>query len=573
METTILEIYNERVHDLLAPRSADGVAGRVIDNVSIKGKEGQGGEKINHVDVRGGEVVGTLRISESEPKNLMLAIERGIRCCVQACTERNNRSSGSHCMLILRNPEVNDELTIVDMAGNHLRRGQREVDNSRYGRKPLENAERVVVTIEEVKQICAINKDLRAWRRVVDVKVSGDAYVPYCDSKLTELLRESFEGEGRSLMILCVSPAASQIHETIGTLTYGAKAKRIIKSVLVERTEGSEAEKEVETLHACMEKNDSRFKMMKLHETTGRDLEAPALERGRNDIVLLRIEEVSELPLEGEVPESSRRSSGEKGVEHPVDVASGGNNALVGNKVAEPVGGTAVKLNGDNADDATTYDDDGDGRIDDDNDAARLNDVAAAAAVGDDNDHNDDEDHYHDGNDDDDKDGPLNDVASVAADYDDDCGNGDDNDTPALDVAASTAAPDDRPGVGVNAEYMVDDKVDATSTSTDRHFVNDRGTASGIVRNVIDESNICSAERREGEGDRWTLGNPGVDASSPLIDDCVVNDGQSDTIVYANVVGESDDGDGRWELGNASVVVDISFDVNSFGESREWRVC
>nr|CAD7413121.1 unnamed protein product [Timema cristinae] len=56
-------------------------------------------------------------------------------------------------------------------------------------------------------------------------KKSG--HIPYRDSKLTKLLADSLAGNGVTLMIACISPAKSNVSETINTLRYAARAKKI----------------------------------------------------------------------------------------------------------------------------------------------------------------------------------------------------------------------------------------------------------------------------------------------------------------------------------------------------------
>jgi hypothetical protein len=55
----------------------------------------------------------------------------------------------------------------------------------------------------------------------------GGAHIPFRDSSLTKLLMDSLGGSALTLMVACVSPAASAAEETLSTLTYGARAKNI----------------------------------------------------------------------------------------------------------------------------------------------------------------------------------------------------------------------------------------------------------------------------------------------------------------------------------------------------------
>ncbi len=50
---------------------------------------------------------------------------------------------------------------------------------------------------------------------------------PYRDSKLTQLLMDSIGGTSLTIMLACISPASSHIHETMRTLDYAIRAKNI----------------------------------------------------------------------------------------------------------------------------------------------------------------------------------------------------------------------------------------------------------------------------------------------------------------------------------------------------------
>ncbi|OEL38409.1 hypothetical protein BAE44_0000575 [Dichanthelium oligosanthes] len=76
-----------------------------------------------------------------------------------------------------------------------------------------------------------INQGNTALKRVVESIANGDSHVPFRDSKLTMLLQDSFEDDkSKILMILCASPDPKELHKTVSTLEYGAKAKCIIRA-------------------------------------------------------------------------------------------------------------------------------------------------------------------------------------------------------------------------------------------------------------------------------------------------------------------------------------------------------
>lgn len=79
-----------------------------------------------------------------------------------------------------------------------------------------------------------INKGLFALAKVISTLADNSknptkrqAHVPYRDSKLTRLLQDSLGGNARTLLIACVSPADSSREETLGTLRYAERAKKI----------------------------------------------------------------------------------------------------------------------------------------------------------------------------------------------------------------------------------------------------------------------------------------------------------------------------------------------------------
>lgn len=82
------------------------------------------------------------------------------------------------------------------------------------------------------KECIEINKSLFTLRKVIttltEAQTTGKSlYVPYRDSKLTCLLRESIGGNSYSLMISCLNPSDKFIEENITTLNYSTKATYI----------------------------------------------------------------------------------------------------------------------------------------------------------------------------------------------------------------------------------------------------------------------------------------------------------------------------------------------------------
>ncbi|KAJ1954323.1 hypothetical protein IWQ62_005784, partial [Dispira parvispora] len=100
---------------------------------------------------------------------------------------------------------------------------------------------------ERVKEGISINSGLLALGNVISAL--GDTakrvtHVPYRDSKLTRLLQDSLGGNSQTLMIACVSPAESNLSETLNTLKYANRARNIKNQA----TLNQELSNDVETL-------------------------------------------------------------------------------------------------------------------------------------------------------------------------------------------------------------------------------------------------------------------------------------------------------------------------------------
>ena len=62
---------------------------------------------------------------------------------------------------------------------------------------------------------------------VINALSSGEDFIPYRNSQLTKILRESLGGNSRTTLIVTCSPSLYNEHETISTLKFGIRAKNI----------------------------------------------------------------------------------------------------------------------------------------------------------------------------------------------------------------------------------------------------------------------------------------------------------------------------------------------------------
>ncbi|OMO95254.1 hypothetical protein CCACVL1_05468 [Corchorus capsularis] len=203
VQVAVLEIYNEEIYDLLQSNGGGGFG--------IGWPKGGSGSKVK-LEVMGKKAKNATFISGSEAGKISKEIQKVEKRRTVKSTLCNDRSSRSHCMIILDVPTVGGRLMLVDMAGSE------NIDQAGQ------------VGFEAKMQTAKINQGNIALKRVVESIANGDSHVPFRDSKLTMLLQDSFEDDqSKILMILCASPDPKEIHKTICTLEYGAKAKCIVR--------------------------------------------------------------------------------------------------------------------------------------------------------------------------------------------------------------------------------------------------------------------------------------------------------------------------------------------------------
>ncbi|CAA0842965.1 Probable 125 kDa kinesin-related protein [Striga hermonthica] len=210
VKVTFLELYNEEITDLLAPDDISKVVQEDKQKRQLPLMEdGKGG-----VLVRGLEEEIVTSASE-----IFTLLERGSAKRRTAETLLNKQSSRSHSLFSITihikeaTPEGEElikcgKLNLVDLAGseNISRSGARE------GR---------------AREAGEINKSLLTLGRVINALVEHLGHIPYRDSKLTRLLRDSLGGRTKTCIIATVSPAVHCLEETLSTLDYAHRAKNI----------------------------------------------------------------------------------------------------------------------------------------------------------------------------------------------------------------------------------------------------------------------------------------------------------------------------------------------------------
>jgi kinesin family member 11 len=202
VKVSFIELYNEELRDLLSAE----------ENPKLKILDGDG--KRGPTAVQGME------------EKYISSFHQGIRHLRHgshrrqvAATKCNDLSSRSHTVFTItvymkKTLETGEEylstgkLNLVDLAGSE-----------NIGRSGAEN--------KRAAEAGLINKSLLTLGRVINALVDRSPHIPYRESKLTRLLQDSLGGRTKTCIIATLSPAKSNLLETISTLDYAFRAKNI----------------------------------------------------------------------------------------------------------------------------------------------------------------------------------------------------------------------------------------------------------------------------------------------------------------------------------------------------------
>jgi kinesin family member 4 len=170
-------------------------------------------------------------VVESEEQATRFLMEGSENRAVGA-TAMNNTSSRSHALFCINfkikdheGIEYNSKFQLVDLAGS-------------------ERSKKTQTSGNRFKEGVEINKGLLALGKVISALgggTSGGGVITYRESKLTRLLQDSLGGNSLTMMIACVSPADYNLEETLSTLRYADRAKKI-KNNPVKNVDPREAE-------------------------------------------------------------------------------------------------------------------------------------------------------------------------------------------------------------------------------------------------------------------------------------------------------------------------------------------
>ncbi|CAG8949955.1 hypothetical protein HYFRA_00004287 [Hymenoscyphus fraxineus] len=218
VEVSYLEIYNERVRDLLNPST-------------------KGNLKVREHPSTGPYVEDLAKLVVSSFNEIEHLMDEGNKARTVAATSMNETSSRSHAVFTLtltqkkHDKETNlamekvAKISLVDLAGS-----ERANSTGATGARLKEGAE-INRSLSTLGRVIAALADLSDGKKKKGGKAANQ--VPYRDSVLTWLLKDSLGGNSMTAMIAAISPADINFDETLSTLRYADSAKRIKNHAVV----------------------------------------------------------------------------------------------------------------------------------------------------------------------------------------------------------------------------------------------------------------------------------------------------------------------------------------------------
>ncbi|XP_034149656.1 kinesin-like protein KIF1A isoform X17 [Esox lucius] len=214
VEVSYMEIYCERVRDLLNPKN-------------------KGNLRVREHPLMGPYVEDLSKLAVTSYNDIQDLMDSGNKARTVAATNMNETSSRSHAVFNIiftqkrhdsetdNTSEKVSKISLVDLAGSERAdstgaKGTRLKEGANIN-KSLTTLGKVISALAEVDSSQNKNKK----------KKKVESHIPYRDSVLTWLLRENLGGNSRTAMVAALSPADINYDETLSTLRYADRAKQI----------------------------------------------------------------------------------------------------------------------------------------------------------------------------------------------------------------------------------------------------------------------------------------------------------------------------------------------------------
>jgi len=208
---TYMEIYNERVFDLLMDLSSSGVA---PDYTIVEEKDGKGTfvRGLTEVEIK----------SENEALNLLFSGELTRTTAQHKLNRKSNRSHSIFTIYLQQRQRsgvservTHSKLHLVDLAG------------SERLKKTMDSMDGVQGADVTKKESMAINQSLTYLEQCVIALARKGSHVPYRQSRLTNILKDILGANCNTLMIACIWGEAAHLEETTSTLRLASRMMRV----------------------------------------------------------------------------------------------------------------------------------------------------------------------------------------------------------------------------------------------------------------------------------------------------------------------------------------------------------
>uniref|UniRef100_A0AAR2JZS8 plus-end-directed kinesin ATPase n=1 Tax=Pygocentrus nattereri TaxID=42514 RepID=A0AAR2JZS8_PYGNA len=209
VEVSYMEIYCERVRDLLNPKN-------------------KGNLRVREHPLLGPYVEDLSKLAVTSYNDIQDLMDSGNKARTVAATNMNETSSRSHAVFNIiftqqrhdaetdNTSEKVSKISLVDLAGSE-RADSTGAKGTRLKEGANINKSLTTLVYSNAKLISLLNKK----------KKKVESFIPYRDSVLTWLLRENLGGNSRTAMVAALSPADINYDETLSTLRYADRAKQI----------------------------------------------------------------------------------------------------------------------------------------------------------------------------------------------------------------------------------------------------------------------------------------------------------------------------------------------------------
>jgi len=279
VEISYIEIYCERVRDLLNPSNKENL-------------------RVREHPVLGPYVEDLSKLVVTSHEEILKVMDEGNKSRTVASTKMNEVSSRSHAVFTIKltqkyiNKKTNvttqkeSRISFVDLAGservNSTKNTGVRLKEGVNINKSLTTLGKVISALAEqsAKNSSAQNSNANSLPssptsikspRVKAVRTT-EMHIPYRDSVLTWLLKDSLGGNSKTIVIAAISPADINYDESLSTLRFAERAKHIINTAVINESNNAKLVDELKREVESLKKELAKLKQQESHHSNSQDV-------------------------------------------------------------------------------------------------------------------------------------------------------------------------------------------------------------------------------------------------------------------------------------------------------------